>query len=222
MRKIVTITALLLASTSLNAQNWSVGAGSGAFAFGDFVERKVRGAATETEPSTTHTLTLSAAVRAGAAFDIERSFGDRWAVRVEAAFTRSPLSVKDDTDSGFSLKAGEIDVTTFMVPIIFRINRGGEFRVHVLGGPAYAIYRQHGRSNADDSIRVFRDSRSQWGAAAGLGVAWQWSNRFAIEGEITDIVTSSPFRRSDYPDVPGLNFPKPHNVHTKVGIRYRF
>ncbi len=222
MRKIVTITALLLASTSLNAQHWSIGAGTGAFVFGDFVERVVRGPANEIDPPSVHTLTLSAATRAGAAFDIEHSFAGRWAVRLEAAFTRAPLSVEDDSDNSFSIEAGDLDVTTFMLPIVFRINRGGALRFHLLGGPAYAIYRPHGRSNADNSIRVFRDARSQWGAAAGAGAAWQMSNRFAVELEITDIVTSSPFRRDDFPDVPALKIKKPHNGHTKLGVRYRF
>lgn len=48
------------------------------------------------------------------------------------------------------------------------------------------------------------------------------SERFAVEGTLTDIVTTSPFERSDFPDVPGYTIPKPHNVHTTVGVRWKF
>jgi hypothetical protein len=53
-------------------------------------------------------------------------------------------------------------------------------------------------------------------------VAWWVSDRFAVEGNISDIVTSSPFDREDFPDVPGFDIPRPHNVHTTVGVRWRF
>ena len=53
---------------------------------------------------------------------------------------------------------------------------------------------------------------------------WWLSNRFAVEGEVDDIVTASPFRRSDFPalNFGGVKIPKTHNVHTTAGIRYRF
>ena len=59
---------------------------------------------------------------------------------------------------------------------------------------------------------------------AGGGVAWWMGQRFALEGEVDDIVTSSPFRRSDFSTSTfgGLKIPKTHNVHSTVGIRYRF
>ncbi len=222
MKKKLTIAAVLLAALPLSAQNWSVGAGSGAFVFGDFVERTMRGPVSPDRPSSTTRLTLTAAVRAGLAVDIQHDFADRWGIRLEGAFTRAPLSIEDSTGDEFTIRAGELDVTTFMLPIIFRINRGGALRFHLLGGPAYAIYEPHGPENADASITVFEGSRSEWGAAAGAGAAWQLSDRFAIEGEITDIVTASPFHREDFPSTPSLKIPKPHNVHTKVGVRYRF
>jgi len=220
MKKKLTIAALLLSATPLLAQNWSIGAGSGAFVFGDFVERKMRGPGSPDHPSQVTTLTLTVASRAGLAVDIERSFSERWAVRLEGAFTRAPLSIEDSNGDAFTVRAGDLDVTTFMVPIVFRINTGGALRFHLLGGPAYAIYRPGGAQNSD--ITVFEGTRNEWGAAGGAGAAWRLSNRFAIEGEITDIVTSSPFHRDDFSDTTGLSIPKPHNVHTKLGVRYRF
>ena len=66
-------------------------------------------------------------------------------------------------------------------------------------------------------------TRGRWGAVGGGGVAWWLGPRFAIEGEADDIVTASPFRRSDFATGLGsLKIPKTHNVHTTVGIRYRF
>jgi len=221
MRKLLTIGALLLATAPLSAQNWSLGIGTGAFVFGDFVERRQRGPGSPDQPSVVTTQTLSAATRAGLAVDLERSFSERWAIRVEGAFTRAPLSVRDEDDE-FSLDAGELDVTTVMAPIVFRINPRGSLRFHVLIGPAFAIYKPVGRSNASSDIAVFEGSRSAWGGAAGAGLAWQWSDRFAVEGQIVDIVTTSPFDRDDFTGLSGITIPKPHNVHTTVGVRYRF
>jgi opacity protein-like surface antigen len=224
MQKILTIAAVLLLSAfPLRGQNWSIGAGTGAFVFGDFVERRIRPVAGgESEGPTIQT--LSAGTRPGLAVDLERSFSDRWAVRLEGTFTRAPLSVTEESSEteDFEFDAGELDVMTFMLPIIFRINPRGALRFHVMGGPAYAIYRADGRENVEGTIAVFEGTRANWGAAAGLGAAWYLSDRFAIEGAITDIVTASPFERSDFPDVPGFSIPKPHNVHTTLGIRYRF
>ncbi len=222
MKKIMTIGLLLLAAAPLSAQNWSIGVGTGAFVFGDFVERRQRGPGSPDQPSVVTTLTLSAETRAGLSVDLERSFSERWAVRVEGAFTRAPLSVKDENDDDFSLDAGELDVMTLMTPVVFRINPRGSLRLHVLIGPAFAMYRPVGRSNADANIAVFRGSRSEWGAAAGAGLGWQWSDRFAVEGQIVDIVTTSPFKREDFSGLSGITIPKPHNVHTTVGVRYRF
>src|SRR5436305_7245709 len=100
--------SLLLAATPLfaqNAQNWSVGIATGPFVFGKFVERTTR-TGTETSSSTT-TIRLTAAPRPGVAADIERSFSDRWAIRLEGTFTDSKLSVKNKTGSGVSIDAGK-------------------------------------------------------------------------------------------------------------------
>ena len=223
MIRAFTVFAITLAfAMPVAAQNWSFGASTGAFVFGDFVERRVR--PVSGGESTSPTIqTLSAATRPGIVVDLERSFGERWAIRGEATFTHSPLAVKDkDGSDEFELEAGDLDVTTFAVPIVLRINRNGTFRFHILGGPAYAMYHAKGRDNADSSVTVFEGTRSEWGAMAGLGLVWKLSDRFGIEGGISDIVTSSPFHREDFPDVPGFTIPKPHNVHTKIGLRYRF
>ena len=33
---------------------------------------------------------------------------------------------------------------------------------------------------------------------AGAGVEWSWTKRFSVEGEILDIVTSSPLEKPDF------------------------
>src|SRR5687767_10426406 len=136
MKKKLTIAALVLTfALPATAQNWSIGIGSGAFVFGDFVERKVRPLAGDTSEGT-FTQTLSAETRPGLSVDIERSLSDRWAVRLEGAFTRAPLSIKEQgSDAEFEFDAGEMDVTTFALPIVFRINRGGALRFHLMAGP---------------------------------------------------------------------------------------
>lgn len=224
MKKKLTIAlALTLCSLSAAAQDWSVGVGSGAFIFGDFVERRMRPVAGDTV-SDPRIQTLSAGTRPGLAVSIEHGFAPRWAVRLEGTFTRAPLALKSkegDNDE-FELDAGDLDVMTLKLPIVFRINTGGAFRFHIMGGPAFASYRPEGRENAAGTVTVFDGTRNRWGATAGFGVTWHISDRFAVEGQISDTVTSSPFDRDDYPDVPGIDIPKPHNVHTVLGARYRF
>lgn len=210
----------LAASAPVFAQNWSIGAGTGPFVFGDFVRRTMR--IGNEGGSELQTSTLSAATRAGLAVDLERSFSDRFAVRVEGAFTHAPLAVKASGNQEFSIDAGNIDITTLMVPLVFRINPRGTFRLHVMGGPAYAAYRITNRPNAAGTVPPFRGTRDDWGAALGAGVAWQWSERFAVEGQLTDIGTRSPFRRSDFSGLGATEIPYTHNIHTTIGVRYRF
>lgn len=220
MKKNLTIPLLLMVCTlPAAAQNWSVGARTGAFIFGDFIERRVQ--TVGGGPAGISTLTLSAAIRPGLSVDLERRLGDRWGVRVEGTFTRSPLTVKDTSEDGTDLRSGEVDVTTFSLPIVFRINTGGAFRFHLLGGPAHVIYRFEAPDRAE-RIAFADVTRSEWGYIYGGGVAWQLSERFGIEGAISDTVTDSPFDESDVPPVPGFTFPEAHNVHTTVGVRYRF
>ena len=65
MKKKLTIRlALLLCALPATAQNWSIRVRSGAFVFGDFLERHVRPVASDPS-SGTITLTLSAATRPG-------------------------------------------------------------------------------------------------------------------------------------------------------------
>src|SRR5687768_13392041 len=81
MTKNLALAAVLLATTvPATAQNWSIGAGSGAFVFGDFVERRLR-PGTGTGPAGVVTMVLTAKTRPGLAVDIQREFAPRWAVR---------------------------------------------------------------------------------------------------------------------------------------------
>lgn len=212
---------LLLTTTSAAAQNWSLGVRTGAFVFGDFVERTLR--AGNTTPGDKQTVTLSAGTEPGLAVDLEKSFNDRWAIRAAGTFTRAPLAIKGESeDETFELDAGDVDVATFSVPLVFRINKNGNLRFHVLAGPAYAAYRTHTQNNAFNEVPVFEGTRGEWGLTAGAGLTWRWSDRFGLEAGIADTVTGSPFKRSDFPDVPGIDLKRPHNVHTTVGIRWMF
>jgi hypothetical protein len=223
MMKKLTFTALLLASAlPLAAQNWSFGASAGPFVFGDFYERRLR-PGNEQGPEGSQTLTLSAATRGGLALDLERSLGDRWAIRAEGTFTRAPLTIRDNGGSeGIEIDAGELQASTFMLPIVFRLNPRGTFRFHVLGGPALATYRLEGRDNASGAEPAFEGTQLEWGVAFGGGVAWWVSDRFAIEGNITDTITSSPIDEESFADVPGIDIPDTHNAHGTLGVRWRF
>lgn len=223
MKKIFTAAVFLLASAlPLAAQQWSFGASTGPFVFGDFLERRVL-VGTPGGPPTSQTITVSAETSPGLALDLERSFSDRWAVRAEGTFTRAAMSVQvEGNDDGVDVDAGEMDVSTFMVPLVFRINPRGTFRFHLLGGPALAVYRLRAQQNVDGAQPAFEGTQLEWGLAAGAGVAWWVSDRFAIEGNLTDVVTTSPIDRDQFPDVPGIDIPRPHNVHTTVGVRWKF
>jgi hypothetical protein len=106
-----------------------------------------------------------------------------------------------------------------MLPLVFRINRNGAFRFHVMGGPAMAVYRSEGPAASDP---VFEDTQNEWGVAFGGGVGWWLSDRFAIEGNLTDIITTSPFDEDDFPSSVNVEIPRPHNVHTTIGVRWAF
>jgi hypothetical protein len=210
----------LLTAVPVSAQNWSLGLGAGPFVFGDFVRQTLRPiGGTVGNPTT---IKLSAKTRPGASIDIERDIAGWLAIRLEGAFTHSKLAVRTSNAGGVTLDAGTIDVTTVMAPLVLRFNQRGTFRFHVMGGPAYAMYDIHRTNTPAQSNGAFEGTRSQWGGAAGGGVGWWFSNRFAVEGQITDIITSSPFHRSEIGDSETLKIPKPQNVHTTVGIRVRF
>ncbi|HEX2835939.1 MAG TPA: outer membrane beta-barrel protein [Thermoanaerobaculia bacterium] len=217
MKKLLPLAAALLAFTlPATAQNWSLGVGSGPFFFGDFEERRIR-VGTPEGGGDPVTLTLSGATRAGALVDLERAFADRWAVRLEGSFTHSELSIRDESsDDGIHLDAGDLDVTTLALPLVFRINPNGAFRIHLHGGPAMAMYRV----SADDEDGEATETSNEWGVLYGAGVAWWLSDRLAIEANASDITTSSPFEEDD--ELPGVTTKRPHNVHTTLGVRWRF
>ena len=216
MRRAMQLFALcLLTATTATAQNWSVGGGTGAFVFGDFVKRTdTLGNETGSAKSVT---TLSAATRPGVAADVERDFGRWLGIRLGAAWTYAPLRA-----SGVNIDAGHIGVTTFVLPAVVNLNRGA-FRVHLMAGPAYALYHANARGGGGTGFPLFNGTRGRAGGMAGGGVAWWWSHRFGLEGEISDTVTASPFRLADItPSAKGVRIERPQNVHTTVGIRYRF
>ncbi|HET7707538.1 MAG TPA: outer membrane beta-barrel protein [Thermoanaerobaculia bacterium] len=221
MKKLLLL-LLCCTAASAEAQNWSLGVGTGPFVFGHFVRRTTRVATPE--GSATQTVTLSAATRAGLSVDIERRFGDRFAVRLEGAFTRAPLAVKGDErqDDAVDIPAGDIDVATMMLPLVVRINPRGTFRFHIMGGPAAAAYTIRTRPNAAGSIPIFRGTRTEWGGAFGAGMAWQWNENFGIEGSVVDINTSSPFRKDEIGGLGTVEIERPDNLHSTIGIRYRF
>lgn len=222
MMKKLAVLALALASTlPLAAQTWSLGVGTGPFVFGDFVERTTR-VGTGDGPSGEQTIILTAGTRVGLSVDLERRLTHRWAIRAEGTFTRAPLRSEQEGEGGGSeLDAGHLDVATFMVPLVFRINRGGSFRFHLMAGPAYALYR--GDAPEGPNARpVFDGTQARLGVAVGGGVGWWLSDRFAIEGNITDITTSSPFDEEDFPAIARVDIKRPHNVHTTVGLRWTF
>jgi opacity protein-like surface antigen len=209
---------LLFVALPAAGQPWSVGVGTGPFVFGDFVERTFR-VSNETTGSTV-TTPLSAATRAGLQVDLQRQLTGRFSLRAAGTFTRAPLALGGD--DGVELDAGKLDVTTIALPLIVHINRNGALRFHIKGGPAYAIYKLKSESGSQFSVPRFEGTRSQWGFEAGGGASWNVSDRFAIEGEISDIVTSSPFHEDDVVSARGVDILRPHNVHTTIGVRYRF
>ena len=118
--------------------------------------------------------------------------------------------------------AGRASITTVGLPLVFHLNRHGALRFHLAGGPAYGFYNMKGRAGGGASLSLFEGTRGRWGGVAGGGLAWWLGKRFAVEGEIDDIVTSSPFRRSDFGStLGGLKIPKTHNVHTTAGRSWR-
>jgi hypothetical protein len=214
------LAALLLLTPAAYAQNWSVGVGTGPFVFGRFVERTST-IGTETG-STTTTSRLSAATRPGLDADIERDFGRWLGVRLGASWTYAPLRVKGSGSSGVDIDAGHVGVTTLFLPLVVNLNRGA-LRFHVMGGPAYALYHGNARGGAGTTFPLFTGTRGRAGWMAAGGAAWWWSSRFGVEGEVSDTVTSSPFRVEDIATSgKGVKILRPENVHTTVGIRYRF
>jgi hypothetical protein len=214
------LAAILLIATPALAQNWSLGAALGPFGFGRFAQRTLFASAGDTvEKSTAY---LSASTRPGLALDLEHRMSDRWSVRFETTGTEAPVKIKDESDDGIAIDAGKVDVGTLMLPIVFAVNPNARLTMNLFAGPAYAAYHIR-RRGATGVITLFPGTRARWGGAAGASLQWKVSRRFAIEEQVTDIVTSSPFRRSDFPaTATGIRIPKTHNVHVTTGIRVSF
>lgn len=222
MMKTLRFTLLLFVAFALPAaaQEWSVGGGTGAFVFGDFVRRTLLPTTGNSNPSPS-VIKLSGKTRPGILADVERDFTDRFAVRLEGSFTNARVAVRDEGGSDVGLDAGKLNVSTIMLPLVVRINPHGTFRFHLLGGPAYAMY--HVRQTIGVSqIPLFSGTRNRWGFAGGAGVDWWFGNRFAAEGQVTDIDTASPFEKSDFAAAALVKIPRTHNVHTTLGLRWRF
>ena len=219
LKRLLSILPVALFCTPLAfADGWSVGIGTGPFVFGDFARRSIRvGSESSSHPVTS---TLSAATRPGLSVDLQHDLTPALALGVAATLTEAPLATRRrNGDNSVSIDAGTIAVGTFSLPLVWRINRSGTFRFHLAAGPAYAAYRIRARAG---EARVFEGTRDRFGAMGAAGVAWQWTPRFAVEGEISDVVTASPLERSDFPPSGSVTIEKPHNVHTTVGLRYRF
>jgi len=217
-----TITFFLLASfiaVPAHAQKWSFGAGAGPFVFGDFAKETFTPIGGSTGDPTTVKLTGKST--AGFTADIERAFNDRFAIRLQGAFTDSNLQVKSSSAGGITLDAGTLDVTTVTVPLVIRFNPRGTFRFHIFGGPAYAMYKIKLENTPAGIPDTFSGTQSNWGGAVGGGVEWWLSDRWALTGEISDIVTASPFHEDDF-NGSKVDIPKPQNIHTTAGIRIRF
>jgi len=222
MKKTCRTTLLLLVAFALPAaaQEWSVGGGTGAFVFGDFVRRTLLPTTGNGNGSPTQ-IKFSGKTRPGILADVERDFGDRFAVRLEGSFTNAKVAVRDQGGSEIGLDSGKLDVSTFMLPLVIRINPRGSLRFDILGGPADAIY--HVRQTVGTSqIALFSGTRNRWGFAAGAGAGWWFSNRLAAEGQVTDIDTASPFEKSDFAAPALVKIPRTHNVHTTLGLRFCF
>ena len=136
----------------------------------------------------------------------------------------APLAIKGSSSAGVALDAGKINVGTFTTPLVIRLNPRGTFRFHIMGGPSYALYNITRRFNSSSTLSPFTGTRARWGAALGGGLDWQWSPRFAVEGQIADVSTTSPFKRSEFGGGPGahVQIPRTRNVHTTIGLRYKF
>jgi len=202
------------------AQDWSLGVATGPFVFGKFAERtKLANVGNPDQASTT--LKLSAATRPGLLIDVERNLNDRFAVRLQSTFTEAPLKLKSASGGGVALDSGKIDVTTFTLPLLIRINPHGTFRFHIKGGPAYAVYHVK-QEFTSASAPPFHGTRGRLGGMAGAGIEWSWTKRFSVEGEILDIVTSSPLEKSDFIAPSSVRIPKAQNEHATAGVRYHF
>jgi hypothetical protein len=223
MKLILLILLTLMFSLPAGAQNWALSFSSGPFVFGDFAENQTR-IRPFSNGDSAFTHSLSAATRPGAVAGLERYWSPRLSIRLESTFTESPLAVKSGSgDDSVSLDIGDLSVTTFALPLVFRFNRGGDFRPLLFLGPAYVVYDIN-QKQGSGVVPLFTGARGEAGGIGGAGLEWWWSNRFGLRAAISDIVTESPLERSDFqgpvPDT--LEIKTAHNLHTTVGLAYRF
>lgn len=223
---VISIVFAMLTPTIAHGGDWRVGVASGPFIFGDFAERTSR--ITNGVDTIRVTSSLSAETRAGVAVDLERSFNDRFSLRLDATFTRAPLAIKtesnddDDPDEdGVSLTVGEMDATTLALTFAWRFNRGGRIRPYLFAGPAWVLY-DFDRNEKTGAIPIFEGTRERAAIVAGGGAEWWISDRFALRGELSDTYSEAPLEESDFSGVRSVEIEEPHHVHTTVGVKYRF
>lgn len=206
-------------SPTLAHADWTLGVASGPFVFGTFAERTSRVINGSGGGSTTSR--LSASTRAGASVDLESEINNWLGIKAEGTWTRAPLRIKGAGGGGVTFDSGQMSVTSLALPFVLHLSRHGAFRFQLEAGPAYSRYRVSPRTGG--TVALFDGTRGRWGGEGGGSVAWWLSPRFAVEARAVDLVTASPFRREDLasPSV-GVTIPKTHNVHSTLGIRYRF
>ena len=221
MKNLLILAFAITFSVPLTAQQWAFGIGTGPFVFGDFSRRD---STISNDESTVHVHTsISAGTRAGLIVDGERLLNDRLSLRLSGTATRAPLSIrtKSGKDDGVSLDIGHLSVTTVALAVVFRFNSGGSFRPYLLAGPAWARYSMHDAPEGAEPL--FTGTRTRPGAEAGGGLEWWWRRNIGVRGELTDLLTGSPLRRSDFNNPPpSLELRKPHNVHTSAALVVRF
>lgn len=222
MRALPLLLLLAAIAPPAAAADWGFGAGSGAFLFGDLVRFE---STVGTEQSTIETAEeLAAATRPGLQVHVERFLGERWSIRSDATLVRAPLTVRaPGGDDGVSLDVGDLDVVTVSLAATIRLNRQGRLRPFLYAGPVWARFAM--RDEEETGVEpIFEETREEIGGVAGAGVEWWISERFAVRGEISDIVTPSPFRESDFRGIEGqrIEIEDAHNIHTVVGLTWRF
>lgn len=157
--------AFAFLAAPLAAQSWSAGVATGPFIFGDFMTRESRVLTPNRTVGLAETIesTLSADVRAGALVYVERHFSEQLSVQLEATFTRAPLSIENaDDEEGVDLDVGDMDASSFALPLVWRFNRGGRFRPFIGLGPAYVLYNVE-HNVASGRVPIYEGTRGEWG-----------------------------------------------------------
>lgn len=217
----------LVVSADAWASDWTIGAATGPFVFGHFAERSVTIGSGETRRRIRYA--LSAETRPGVKLGLQRDFNDRVSMRLEGSFVNAPLAIKTGSDSDRpasetgSLQIARMRVTSVALPLVVRINRRGALRPFLGGGPTFVMYETERRSQSA-LLPLFAGKRSQAGLDLIVGIEWSISRSFSLEGDLRDSITRSPFRKEDLQTSPALSrgLPSVHNLHSTIGLRYRF